>query len=1301
VGLSWTASIDADAESVTVRYRTDGSFPVSSTDGAEATTLAHGETGDTVTGLAEKQEYRFAAFVRDSAGNWSVAATDARDSVKIPDLTAPQNVTALSATVVDSGSIALAWTPSASTDAESVMVRYRTDGSFPSGPTDGTGWSRVTTTVRVDTITGLTNSTTCRIGLFVKDSSGLWSTASTGAQDSAVTSEFAGITATPDISPIAGNYPDSVVVTIACDTTGASIYYTTDGSEPNISSTLYNGAVTLKSSATIKALAVKQGLANSPIASQSYSVTQQFAQTPGTASKIVLDKGDSLSVPADACTSSVTIGVEYIAPADVPGHLEGQMIDKAFDLSPDGLHFNSPLVMNVSYDSAQLASTGTAPSALHGYWYNDSLLQWEGIESEVDSINKTITLYIKHFSIFSAGTGVAMPVFSMPEGTYDSAITVEITCVTTETSIYYTTDGTDPDESSTLYEGPVTVDGSTTLKAKAFKPGLAASYISTAQYNINIRPEPATGLTTTASSCSSVTVSWIPSSSNDAESTQVCASLTAAPTAPGAGEIITTVDVSSTTAEPAVSPTNGAQLYLAVFVRDTDGNWSPGAADTVTLGDCIAPVNKLNVSLATVGDSAIACTLTTDSTLLGDADRIYIAWNAGSKVTDLTSGFIREYTDTTFIVPNTSAPGYWYFATVLEDAAGNRSAWNHDSVEIKNIPPILVASPDTSVYEDDIWNHSLSAHDPNADEITFGIAGGPSTLTINAATLSWTPGDEDVGKNTVVVKCSDVRGGIALDTFVVTVIDRNDPPTTVLQSKAVKYGAARFTVTAKDDYDSVFTFVTSMVSLNDSTEVMPKKNVSGTYEYYPLYDGNYVFSSYAVDSDNLIDSTPVGETFTVTGATSHRFYDTTGWHMISIPSAGYNADSIKAGGYLATWDESSMPRDIYNYYKPSKEIASVEAGKGYWRKSVNPSNVSLAGTYTDDSGSVVSSLTRPEPVDTPLTVLISKDKYGWNQIGCPYTYPVRWDHGSTLWKWEPATQDFVEAGNVLEPWQGYWMLADSSQRLTIDNTPAFTTRSLAKKAKTFYVGKVEWRVQVGLSGMRSRDADNTLGFSEQAFNGHDHLDRPEPPSMGNRRYLFFSHEDWKQPITEYASDIRRFWRDENVFHIGIAPGDEPVKINWRGVDNLSGVYLFVVRPDSGFQITDKQSIELGGAQETEYLNVFASQDKNFLERFPMQFNMASPYPNPFNPIVNLKYTIPYRWNKNGMMNTDAYHVSIRIFDARGRVVRTLVNRNHKPGNYKVTWFGKSNAGRIVASGAYFCSITAGKFKDVKRLTMIR
>jgi alpha-tubulin suppressor-like RCC1 family protein len=79
---------------------------------------------------------------------------------------------------------------------------------------------------------------------------------------------------------------------------------------------------------------------------------------------------------------------------------------------------------------------------------------------------------------------VATPTFSPAAGNYAADQNVTISCATSGASIYYTTNGTDPTQSSTLYSGPVLVDRSLTLKARAFKAGSNPSAVATGIYTL-------------------------------------------------------------------------------------------------------------------------------------------------------------------------------------------------------------------------------------------------------------------------------------------------------------------------------------------------------------------------------------------------------------------------------------------------------------------------------------------------------------------------------------------------------------------------------------------------------------------------------------------------------------------------------------------------------------------------------------------------------------------------------------------------------------------------------------------------
>lgn len=77
--------------------------------------------------------------------------------------------------------------------------------------------------------------------------------------------------ATPTFSPASWASGTTLSVTLSCATNGATIHYTTDGSNPTTSSPTYSSAISLSATTTIKAIAIKSGMNNSEVASKTYT----------------------------------------------------------------------------------------------------------------------------------------------------------------------------------------------------------------------------------------------------------------------------------------------------------------------------------------------------------------------------------------------------------------------------------------------------------------------------------------------------------------------------------------------------------------------------------------------------------------------------------------------------------------------------------------------------------------------------------------------------------------------------------------------------------------------------------------------------------------------------------------------------------------------------------------------------------------------------------------------------------------------------------------------------------------------
>ena len=109
---------------------------------------------------------------------------------------------------------------------------------------------------------------------------------------------------TPTFSPAGGTYTTAQTVTITCSTIGATIYYTTNGSTPSASSTMYNGPITISETTTLKAIAIKDDT-SSNVATATYTI--------GGDEPMPIGNGSFTKVTS---TSQLVAGYEYIFVAE-------------------------------------------------------------------------------------------------------------------------------------------------------------------------------------------------------------------------------------------------------------------------------------------------------------------------------------------------------------------------------------------------------------------------------------------------------------------------------------------------------------------------------------------------------------------------------------------------------------------------------------------------------------------------------------------------------------------------------------------------------------------------------------------------------------------------------------------------------------------------------------------------------------------------------------------------------------------------------------------------------------------------
>ncbi len=99
---------------------------------------------------------------------------------------------------------------------------------------------------------------------------------------------------------------------------------------------------------------------------------------------------------------------------------------------------------------------------------------------------------------------------------------------------------------------------------------------------------------------------------------------------------------------------------------------------------------------------------------------------------------------------------------------------------------------------------------------------------------------------------------------------------------------------------------------------------------------------------------------------------------------------------------------------------------------------------------------------------------------------------------------------------------------------------------------------------------------------------------------------------------------------------------------------------------------------------------NNTNQLPRKYDLEQNFPNPFNPTTKINYELP-----------QSSKVVIKIFDALGKEVRLLVNKDLSAGKYQVEWNGMDNNFRSVATGVYFYQLNVNGTSQTKKMLLLK
>ncbi len=96
---------------------------------------------------------------------------------------------------------------------------------------------------------------------------------------------------------------------------------------------------------------------------------------------------------------------------------------------------------------------------------------------------------------------------------------------------------------------------------------------------------------------------------------------------------------------------------------------------------------------------------------------------------------------------------------------------------------------------------------------------------------------------------------------------------------------------------------------------------------------------------------------------------------------------------------------------------------------------------------------------------------------------------------------------------------------------------------------------------------------------------------------------------------------------------------------------------------------------------------------PATLTLSQNFPNPFNPSTIIAFSVPQSLSRA--------HVEVSVYNALAQLVKKIFSDNLPAGNYTARWDGTDSRGTSVASGVYFCRVTAGAMVATRKMVLLK
>lgn len=408
------------------------------------------------------------------------------------------------------------------------------------------------------------------------------------------------------------------------------------------------------------------------------------------------------------------------------------------------------------------------------------------------------------------------------------------------------------------------------------------------------------------------------------------------------------------------------------------------------------------------------------------------------------------------------------------------------------------------------------------------------------------------------------------------------------------------------------------------------------------------------------------------------------WRIISVP---HNLSDTKISTVFSELGADDFSKWRLITYKTQtawdqypNDFSTFTQGKGYFINLLSATNLVVDGATTPSYNK-----------ETPFSLTLAP---GWNQIGNPYTFPMKWSEvlaansnpagvATTLKVYKGTYQD----ADQLDVFEGGFVLNSGSSNVNVTIPIVGSLAGGRLESPSYNLSDDRWIAPISVTVGEQQSVLGGVGMHPQASVGVDTYDDFTPPAIGDYAQLNFAHPEHflKVATRDVVPTMPAYTWKFTVEATQSGKGH----LDWNPENFGSGsneLYLMDVTLQRVVDMRVERTYVFDASSSNSFKIYFGKDLKDSVK--PDKVTLGNAYPNPSTGRTIIPFTLPN--------SSPSHAVRLELYDVLGQQIGTLIQGELAPGFYQQEWNNESTAQpglytyRLVVSGQQGAETLHGK-----------